>query len=85
MFLFTVHIIINKSEDFNFYNDVINLIKGGSKIFNIFIFLEKNYIEHENSVCHSYSPTCTISIVIEVTLYYIIIHYQKFLLYNLYL
>ncbi|XP_026299461.1 valine--tRNA ligase isoform X1 [Apis mellifera] len=60
-----IHIIISKSEDFNFYNDVISLIKGGCKIFNIFIFLQKNYIEHKNSICHSYSPTCTISIVLE--------------------
>ncbi|XP_017753133.1 PREDICTED: valine--tRNA ligase [Eufriesea mexicana] len=58
-----VHIIINKSEDLSFYNDVINLIKAGSKIYDIVIFPENNYIQNENSVCYPYTSDCTLSII----------------------
>ncbi|XP_026675476.1 valine--tRNA ligase-like isoform X2 [Ceratina calcarata] len=60
-----VHIIIDKSEDLVFYNNVINLIKGGSKIFNVSIFSEANYAEKKDSVSYSYSPNCVIAIIIE--------------------
>ncbi|KZC08286.1 Valine--tRNA ligase, partial [Dufourea novaeangliae] len=57
-----VHIVTNDSEDFDFYNKVINLIKGGSKIFDINIFLENNYSKDENSVYYSLGPDCALFI-----------------------
>ncbi|CAK9802615.1 Valine--tRNA ligase [Anthophora plagiata] len=60
-----VHIVTRKLEDFNFFNDVINIIKGGTRIFNIRIFSEGNYAENKNSVCYPHTSDCTIFIVIE--------------------
>ncbi|KAF3422053.1 hypothetical protein E2986_01130 [Frieseomelitta varia] len=39
--------------------------EGGSKIFNILIFSKNNYTENKNSISYSYSPHCTLFIVIE--------------------
>ncbi|XP_033183416.2 valyl-tRNA synthetase, mitochondrial isoform X1 [Bombus vancouverensis nearcticus] len=60
-----VHIVTSKFENLKFYNDVINLIKGGSKIFNIFIFLKDDYTEDKNSVFYNYSSDCTLFIITE--------------------
>ncbi|XP_076764385.1 valyl-tRNA synthetase, mitochondrial [Xylocopa sonorina] len=60
-----VHIITDNSEDFTFYNDVMNLIKGGSKIFNIFVFSENDYTGNKSSVSYPYSSNCTLAIIIE--------------------
>lgn len=53
-------------DDFSFYSNVINLIKGGSKIFNICIFQKDGYIEKTNSVCYPYTPACTLFVIAEV-------------------
>ncbi|XP_050590531.1 valine--tRNA ligase isoform X1 [Bombus affinis] len=60
-----VHIVTSKFENLKFYNDVINLIKGGSKIFNIFIFLKDDYTEDKNSVFYNCSSDCTLFIITE--------------------
>ncbi|KOC61527.1 Valine--tRNA ligase [Habropoda laboriosa] len=60
-----VHIVTRKPENFSFFSDVTNIIKGGTKIFNILIFLENNYTQSKNSVCYPYTSDCTIFIVIE--------------------
>ncbi|XP_043585480.1 valine--tRNA ligase-like [Bombus pyrosoma] len=60
-----VHIVTSKFENLKFYNDVINLIKGGSKIFNIFIFPKDDYTEDKNSVFYNCSSDCTLFIITE--------------------
>nr|XP_012153184.1 PREDICTED: valine--tRNA ligase-like [Megachile rotundata] len=57
-----VHIVTNKSEDVSFYNNTINLIKGGSKILNISVFPENNYIKDESSICYPCDSNCALFI-----------------------
>ncbi|XP_043248417.1 valine--tRNA ligase, mitochondrial-like [Colletes gigas] len=54
-----VHIVISNPDNFNFYNEVINLIKGGCRLHNICVFQKHNYMHDENSTCFQFTPDCT--------------------------
>ena len=64
---FTVHIVTRDSADFQLYNEVMNLIKGGSRISNIYTFLENDYTENGSSICYPITADCTLFITVEVT------------------
>lgn len=71
--MLAVHIVTSNSEDFSFFNETINLIKGGSKLKNISIHPKHNYTESENSVHYPLIPDCTLFIIIKVN-FLIILH-----------
>lgn len=54
------------SDDLQFYNEVTNLIKGGSRISNIYTFLENDYTENGSSICYPVTADCTLFITVEV-------------------
>nr|XP_033328295.1 valine--tRNA ligase isoform X2 [Megalopta genalis]XP_033328296.1 valine--tRNA ligase isoform X2 [Megalopta genalis]XP_033328297.1 valine--tRNA ligase isoform X2 [Megalopta genalis] len=57
-----VHILTCDSEDFQFYNEIIHFIKGGSKIFNIYVSLKSDHTEDKNGVYHRLSSHCVLFI-----------------------
>ncbi|XP_078041025.1 valyl-tRNA synthetase, mitochondrial isoform X2 [Augochlora pura] len=63
-----VHILTCDPEDFRFYNEVIHLIKGGSKIFNIYVCLKSNHNEDENGVYHRLGSHCVLFITAQDSL-----------------
>ncbi|XP_031828314.1 valyl-tRNA synthetase, mitochondrial isoform X2 [Nomia melanderi] len=63
-----VHIILSDPENVTFYNEIINLLKAGSKIYNIHIFLKSNYTESENGVHYSLNSHCSLFITLQDSL-----------------
>ena len=61
----TVHIVTRDSDDFQFYNEVTSLIRGGSRISNIYTFLENDYTESGSSICYPVTADCTLFITVE--------------------
>lgn len=60
-----VHIVAKNFEDLKFYNETVNLIKGGSKIYNVSTSLKNDYARSKNSICYPFAPDCTLFIVTE--------------------
>ncbi|XP_076286853.1 valyl-tRNA synthetase, mitochondrial isoform X1 [Lasioglossum baleicum] len=67
-----VHIVACDPEDFHFYNEIIHLIKGGSKISNIYTSLKSNHDkEDKNGVYYCSSSQCVLFITAQVKLLYL--------------
>lgn len=61
----TVHVLTRNSDDCEFYTENVNLIKGGSNVYDVSVFLTSDYLATDDFVCHTFTPNCTLLVKAE--------------------
>ncbi|KAF7391781.1 hypothetical protein HZH68_011324 [Vespula germanica] len=60
-----VHIVVDSSEDHEFYTKNINAIKGASRIWNVSIYLKENYVKTANSIHEELNSNCSLFLLVQ--------------------
>ncbi|XP_047359164.1 valine--tRNA ligase-like isoform X2 [Vespa velutina] len=60
-----VHVVVDNSEDHEFYTKNINAIKGASRIWNLSIYLKENYVKNTNSILEELNSNCSLFLSVQ--------------------
>lgn len=61
-----VHVVVDNSENHEFYTKNINAIKGASRIWNVSIYLKENYVKNINSIQEELNSNCSLFLSVQV-------------------